>query len=149
PAPAAQKKYVASEQLAGVIDGALEVTPTGATGQIELRGLRAPALAAIGELDAELKIAQPAPGELAPQLAVNAKQLGRATAALDVVLPAHPFDAVAWQRLGTKALHSATLRADNVAFDPGVLARFGVKSSLRGHASVDVDLGEALASAHA
>jgi hypothetical protein len=138
------------DKLVGIIDGSLEVTASSADGTIQLRGLRTPALASIGELDADLKIAQPAVGELAPELTVNAKQLGRATVALDVAMPAHPFDGAAWQQLGVKALHSATLRADNVAFDPGVLKRLGIKkSSLRGHASLDVDVAEGLASAHA
>ncbi|HEX4453923.1 MAG TPA: translocation/assembly module TamB domain-containing protein, partial [Kofleriaceae bacterium] len=138
-----------SAKLSGKLGGKLELTATGADGTLQLRDLRAPALEGTGGIDADIAIAQPTADELAPTLAVSAKQLGRVDAALDLKLPAKPFDPAAWQRLGARALKSASLRANHLAFDPGLLKRFGASSMLRGHATFDVEVGEALTSVKA
>ena len=140
---------LAPDQLAGKLDGELSLAPGSTTGTIRVRDLRARALAGIGALDAELAVSQPAPDELVPELAITAKQLGKATARLELTMPAHPFDAAAWRALGPKALHSASIQTTSLAFDPSVLKRFGVTTMLRGHATVDVEVAEALSTVHA
>jgi TamB, inner membrane protein subunit of TAM complex len=139
----------ADAKLSGKLGGKLELTSTGADGTLQLRDLRSPALEGTGGIDADIAITQPSADELAPKLAVQAKQLGRVDAQLDLKLPAKPFDAAAWQKLGARALKSASLQTKNLAFDPGLLKRFGVSSLLRGHATVDVEVGEALSSVKA
>ncbi|HEY1551679.1 MAG TPA: translocation/assembly module TamB domain-containing protein, partial [Kofleriaceae bacterium] len=139
----------ADAKLSGKLGGKLELTATGADGTLKLRDLKSPALEGTGGIDADIAITQPAADELAPTLAVQARQLGRVDLALDLKLPAKPFDPAAWQRLGAKSLKSASVRANNLAFDPGLLKRFGVSSLLRGHATLDVEVGEALSSVKA
>lgn len=140
---------LAPDRMAGIVDGELSLAPADTHGAIRVRDLRARVLDGLGTLDAQLAVSQPAPDELVPELAITAKQLGKATARLDLRVPSHPFDATAWRRLGTHALHSASIQTSSLAFDPSVMKRFGVTTMLRGHAALDVSVGEGLSSIQA
>ena len=135
-------------KVSGELNGELSLTAAAAGGTIHVRGLRAAALEGIGDIDADLSLAETGRDELTPQLSVSVKDLGRATAAADVRLPDHLFDPGAWKQLGTKALLAASIQVQSIAFDPSVLQRFGVTSSLRGRASLQVEIGKGLSSVH-
>jgi uncharacterized protein involved in outer membrane biogenesis len=125
----------------GVIDGELRLSGTTAAGAVTLRGLVTPATRTVGRIDADLQLAQTPRGELAPSVAVRVDGIGRADARAAIATPARPFDPAAWRRLGRQALASAEVRTSEVAFDPGMLDRFGVATNLRGRASLAVELG--------
>jgi hypothetical protein len=125
----------------GVINGELQLSGTTASGAVTLRGLVTPATRGLGAIDADLQLAQTPRGELTPALAVRLAGLGSLDARAAIAPPARPFDPAAWRRLGRGALASASIRTSELAFDPGVLDRFGVTTNLRGRASLAIELG--------
>ncbi len=130
----------------GRIDGKLEITPTAATGAIHVRGLQSPQLQRA--VDAELVLEQAAIDELSPTLTVAVAGVGKATARARLAIPEHVLDPAAWRQLGTRAVRSATLRTDTIAFDPTLFAWFGISTAMRGRARVQLDVGDAFHAVH-
>jgi hypothetical protein len=128
----------------GVVNGELQLTATGASGAVTVRGLLTPATQGLGPVDADLQLTQTGRGELQPSLAVRLPGLGAVDARAAIVMPAHPFDPVAWRRLGRGAIANAWVRTSELAFDPGVLDRFGIHTNLRGRATVSLELDEGM-----
>lgn len=129
--------------ITGRLDGQLAITPTTAKGDFKVQQLMIPQVRGLGRVDAELAIEQPSLRVVVPTLTVKVDKLGGAVARAELALPADLTDPAAWQRLGWKALHSASFKTDKVAFDPAMLERFGVTSVMRGEASVALEVGEA------
>jgi autotransporter translocation and assembly factor TamB len=132
----------------GRIDGDVDITAAATTGRVELRDLVAPALRGIG-VTAVLDLAAPSPTELTPRVTVTAEGTGTLTAQAELAMPDRPFDPAAWRQLGRGALHGASVRAEGINVDPGLLDRFGVVSELRGRAGIALDIGPAARSLQA
>jgi hypothetical protein len=132
----------------GRINGDIQLAPAATTGRIEIRDLVAPALRGIG-VTAALDLSQASPSELTPRLTVTAQDTGTLTAQAEIAMPDQPFDPAAWRRLGRDALHGASVRAEGITIDPGLLDRFGVNTELRGRAGVALDIGPAARSLQA
>ncbi len=124
----------------GVIDGELQLSGTGASGAVAVRGLVTPATRGLGRIDGELQLSQTSRGQLAPALAVRVAGLGSVSARAEIAPPARPFDPDAWRRLGLGAIASAKLHTSEVAFDPGTLDRLGIATDLRGRVSLSLEL---------
>lgn len=127
---------------AGRLDGDLRIAPDTIAGRIEARDLVAPALRGL-EVDAVLDLSQTAADELRPRLSVTSEGVGTVAVQADLAVPDRPFDPATWRRLGRGALRGASVRAEGIAIEPGLLDRFGVVSDLRGRAGVAVDVGAA------
>lgn len=127
---------------AGRVNADLAISPSDATGKLEVNHLVAPSLRGL-PVDAVLELSQPTATELAPKLAAKAEGLGSATAEVRLAMPDRPFDPATWRALGRGALHGATVRIADVAVDPAMLERFGVRSPLRGRIGAAIDVGEA------
>lgn len=130
--------------IGGRLDGEMTITATTATGDFKIQKLHIPQLRGLGRADAEVAIAQSASQRIVPTVTLNIAQIGTVTARAELALPANVFDANEWQKLGIKAVHGATLRTTQIAFDPAMLQRFGISSSMRGHGSFKVDISEDL-----
>jgi len=129
-------------EYAGRVNGDIEITPAATTGKLEVSHLVAPQLRG-QPIDAVLELAQPSPFELTPKLSVTAEGVGKALVQADLVAPERLFDPAAWRQLGRGALHGASVRVDDIAFDPAMLARLGLNNELRGKVGVTIDIGEA------
>jgi autotransporter translocation and assembly factor TamB len=90
-----------------------------------------------------LELSQTAPTELRPRLTVTANEIGNVTAQADLAVPERWLDPAAWRRLGRGALHSASLRAEDITIDPAMLDRLGIVTALRGRIGFAVDVGQA------
>ena len=136
-------RVVPGANIAGRVDGAIDVAATTASGAIHLRNVKSPALRGIRWIDADLGLAQAADGELAPSATVQVADVGTVTAQARLALPDHVFDPAAWKRLGPKLVRGATVRTGTVAIDPAMLDRFGIASKMRGRVrgSLDVRAG--------
>src|SRR5205823_3544937 len=64
----------------------------------------------------------------------------------DLALPEYIFDAASWRALGKHALRGATIHTDELAFDPGILARLGIAAPYRGRISAHAEIAAAAAS---
>jgi hypothetical protein len=135
---------VLKPQMAGRLDGEFTLTPTTAKGDFKIQKLEIPQVRGLGQVTAELAIDSPTPKQIVPTITISAPQIGTVTTRAELAMPNNIFDANEWQKLGIKALHTATLRTTVISFDPAMLQRFGIQSSLRGRARVSVDLGEGL-----
>ena len=135
---------VIKPQMAGRLDGEFTLTPTTAKGDFKIQQLEIPQVRGLGQVTAELAIDSPSPKQIVPTVTVSAPQIGTVTTRAELAMPNNIFDANEWQNLGIKALHTATLRTTVISFDPAMLQRFGIQSSLRGRARLSVDLGEGL-----
>ncbi len=133
---------VTKPPMGGRLDGELTITATTAKGNFKIQQLELPQVRGLGRVDAELSIEQPTLRELVPTLTIKAPQVGTVTARAEVALPGDVTDPAAWQRQGLAALHAASIKTDNIAFDPAMLERFGVESTMRGNASFALELGE-------
>lgn len=133
---------VTKPPMSGRLDGQLTITATTAKGDFKVQQLQLPQVRGLGRVDAELAIEQPTLRALVPTLTIKAQQVGTVTARAEIALPADPTDPAAWRREGLAALHVASIKTDNIAFDPAMLERFGVESTMRGNASFALDIGE-------
>jgi hypothetical protein len=133
-----------TSDLAGRVDGTIDIDATSATGSIRVRGVKSKALRGIESIDADLALAQPKDDELEPTLTARAAGVGTATAKARVALPERLFDPDAWRQLGVNALRGASVRTDTVNVDPAMLARFGITSTMRGRARFELDVGDGL-----
>ncbi|MEO8841661.1 MAG: translocation/assembly module TamB domain-containing protein [Kofleriaceae bacterium] len=131
-------------QLGGHLDGELTITATTAKGDFKIQKLHLPQIHGVGRIDAELAIDQPTAQRVVPTVTLKIDQVGTMTARAELALPANVFDVAAWQRVGLDAVHGATVRTTDIAFDPAMLQRFGIESSMRGKAKVSVDVSAGL-----
>ncbi|HSR96303.1 MAG TPA: translocation/assembly module TamB domain-containing protein [Kofleriaceae bacterium] len=129
-------------EYAGKLDGDLKLSATTIGGRIEARGLIAPGLRG-QPIGVALDLSQTGPRELTPALTVSAEGIGGMSAKAQLAMPERMFDPVAWKRLGRGALQSATVRAENIAFDPALFEKLGIESQMRGRVNVVVDVGPA------
>ncbi|HEY6039134.1 MAG TPA: translocation/assembly module TamB domain-containing protein [Kofleriaceae bacterium] len=135
---------VKSLPIGGTLDGSFTLTPTSAKGDFKVTNLQAPQVRGLGRTDAELKIDQTAADRIVPVLTIKSEAFGTATARAELEMPRDVADPAAWQKLGLRALHSATLRSDPINIDPAMLERFGIHTTMHGTANVAVDLGAGL-----
>jgi hypothetical protein len=136
-------------QYAGQIDGEIQLGPDTVGGRIEAREVVAPGWQGLGPVTAVLDLSQTAPNELAPTLRVSLEGVGQVAAQAQLEMPERMFDPAAWTRLGRRALHGASVRAENIAIDPAMLDRLGMTGELRGRVSVALDVGEAASTVRA
>lgn len=130
-------------QMRGRLDGELAITPTDAKGDFKLQNLQIPQVRGLQRVDAELTIGSTSPTAIQSTFTVIAQNVGRVQAKAELTLPKDLTDPVQWKRLGTKALHALEVKSDEIAFDPAMLARFGVTSTLRGRTALTLTVGEA------
>jgi translocation and assembly module TamB len=135
-----------SRQMMGQVDGDIHITPDIAIGNVALRGLRG-SLRDLGVIDADLEVAQTAPDELSTTAQARLGDLGKIDMVAKVATPAKLFDPAAWKKLGPAAIRGATVRSDQIPFDPGTLERFGLVTQFRGVASIDADIAPGLTGA--
>ena len=138
---------VANQQAAGTLDGELDITPTTIGGAIHIRKLQSPEMRGIKFVDADLVLAQNAPGELDPTLTVAVAEIGKVVAKAQLQLPRQLLDPAAWRRLGPDAIKSAVVTTDKVKLDPAFFDRLGMESNFRGLASLQLSVGPGLKSA--
>lgn len=129
-------------EYAGRIDGDMQFTATTAGGRIEVKNVVAPQLRGITGVSAVLDLTQQSPTELQPTLTVSADGIGNVQAQAQLVVPEKMFDPVAWKQLGPAALKGATVSAEQITVDPGMLDRFGIISEMRAKVSFGVEVGE-------
>ncbi len=130
--------------LAGRLDGTMTIHAGVARGAFEVRGIKSAKLRGIESIDADLAVAESGDHELMPTLKVKVAGVGNAVATARLALPERVLDPAAWQRLGVKALRGASVRTDPVTVDPAMLARLGITSTMRGRATLAVDVGAEL-----
>lgn len=142
--------------VAGKIDGDVKLTTADASGSIAIRGIKAPQLRDVGSISADLEVAEHSghvfETKFVAQLIptdVSAKDLtknGRAklSAHAHFATPDRMFDVNAWKALGIGAFKGATVRLDELAFQPGTLERFGIVTQMRGEVDLGADIDEAM-----
>ena len=131
----------------GTVTGKLELTATGASGDLALRGLATKR----GNIDADIALGPDPRGPLGVLAQVKAQLEGVDTvaAAAQLELPARPFDPAEWQALGRTALHHATVTLAPLDFDPAVLAKAHLDQPYHGHLEAKLDVSEGASSATA
>jgi len=117
----------------GVIDGTLVIQDGAPSGTLAVRDVDTPA----GPADADVELAERDPGLVDVEARARVGALGEATLGARLRVPAHPFDPRAWAQLGSSVLDSARARAEDVAFDPQLLAKLGIELPYRGRATLD------------
>ncbi|HEY1549030.1 MAG TPA: translocation/assembly module TamB domain-containing protein, partial [Kofleriaceae bacterium] len=124
----------------GTVSGKLEITGTGASGDLALRGF----VTKQGIVDADLTLSPDTRGPLGMLAQIKAQLEGvdSVTADAQLELPARPFDPAQWKVLGKRALHHATATLAPLDFDPAVLARAHVDQPYRGHVEASFDISE-------
>ena len=124
----------------GSVSGKLDLTATGASGDLALRGFKTKQ----GIVDADLTLAPDTRGPLGLLAQVKAELEGvdAVTAEAELDLPARPFDPAQWRVLGKRALHHATVQLAPLDFDPAVLARAHLDQPYRGHLETKLDVSE-------
>jgi uncharacterized protein involved in outer membrane biogenesis len=130
-------------EYAGRIDGAIRASAATTSGRITARNMVAPPLRGLGAVSAVFDLAQTTPTRFTPALVVTAEGIGKISAQAQLELPDRLLDPAAWDLLGRTVLRGASLRTENVAIDPALLARLGVTRKLHGGVGIAVDLGEA------
>ena len=129
-------------EYAGRINGNLKLEASTIAGRIEATRVVTPSSRGL-VANAVLELSQTTPTDLKPRLTITATDIGNLTAQADLEVPERWLDPVAWQRLGRGALHSANLRAEDIAIDPAMLDRLGIVTELHGTIGVAVDIGAA------
>ncbi|MFT3692773.1 MAG: translocation/assembly module TamB domain-containing protein [Kofleriaceae bacterium] len=129
-------------QMRGRLDGQLTITPTETKGAFAIENLQIPQVRGLQRVDADLVIGSTSPTAMQTTLTVTAQNVGRVQAKAELALPKDMTNPVEWQRLGTHALHALEVKTDEIAFDPAMLARFGITASMRGKAGVTLTVGE-------
>ena len=132
----------------GSVNGDIRITPGTATGDIQVRGVRA-SMRDVGVIDADVKLTQTGPDELSTSAQARLGTYGTLDATAKLGMPAHLFDPSAWKRLGPGMIRGATVKSSEVSFEPGTLERFGIVSQFRGVASVQAEIKPGLTSAQA
>ncbi len=135
------------EVTAGRIDGDLQFSATSTGGMIQIHDVMMPALRGIGDLDANLTIAESGPDELTPTMIGKVDVVGTFQVAARIGIPDHLFDPQAWAALGPHAMRGLTAHVDDVPIDPAELDRLGIVTNLRGRVSLAAEITEAFGSA--
>jgi hypothetical protein len=160
-AEAAKLAGLKQQQVAGTIDGVLELAPGKTGGDIRIRGAEIAKTRELGKLQADLKLAESGPDELRATVTARLQPTPAAIAAKDVTqdgaarllvdarlhTPHRLFDPNAWKALGINAFRGGTLRAERLAFQPGTLERLGIISDMRGELAVGAEVDEGLSAA--
>ncbi len=128
----------------GTVSGKLEITATGASGDLALRGFATKE----GIVDADLALSPDTRGPLGmlAEVKVQLEGVDAVTADAQLELPARPFDPAQWQALGKRALHHATATLAPLDFDPAVLARAHLDLPYRGHLEASFEVSEGIGS---
>ncbi len=135
-------------EMAGFLEGEILIDATSAGGTIKVRDVMVPALRGTGEVNADLQVTQTASDELSPVLRGTVGKLAAFEVTARLGAPGHLFDPAAWKALGPSAMRGATAKVDKVTIEPGLLDRFGLVTDLRGKASFNAEISEAMRSAH-
>ncbi|HEY1817678.1 MAG TPA: translocation/assembly module TamB domain-containing protein [Kofleriaceae bacterium] len=126
--------------VTGAVSGKLDVTATGASGDLALRGF----VTKQGTIDADITLEPDTRGPLGLLAQFSGKLEGVDSVSGDVQLdlPARPFDPAQWQALGKRVLYHATATLAPLDFDPAVLARAHLDQPYRGHVEAKLDVSE-------
>ena len=128
---------------AGRLEGGVRISSSSSDGRIAATGVVAPALRGVGALGVVFELSQATATELTPAVTATVEGVGAASVTARLAVPEQLFDPAAWAALGRAALLGASVRADQIAFDPALLDRFGIQSDARGRVSVAIEIGEA------
>jgi hypothetical protein len=120
----------------GTVDGELAITATGARGTMHVRGIHTK----VGDVVGDVALAPGEAGEVTATATARLADTVGGTAVAQLALPARVSDPDAWRALGKNALRSATVKLDELAFDPDVLAKLGVYAPYRGRADAKLDI---------
>ena len=131
----------------GIVNGELRLSGAEAGGAITVRGLVTPQTAGLGKIDADLQLSRTPRGEIMPALSARLEGLGTIDARAAIVIPARPFDPLAWRRLGKGAIAGASVHTSELVFEPGTFDRFGVATNLRGRAALALEIEAGLRAA--
>jgi hypothetical protein len=137
----------AKPELSGSVDGDVEITATGASGTLHLRGLHTPQ----ADVEGEVTLGPDEHGHIVATLAARVAGLADAAGDGEMALPVHVFDPAEWKLLGRDVLAGGHVHADNIAIDPDKLARLGVKAPYRARIDLSAELstGATSLTAHA
>jgi len=125
-------------EYGGTLDGELRLAGT-AGGELQLRDLRTPELRGLGPINADLRIAMRG-NDLVPSLTARLDRIGAIDATAEITPPARPFDARQWATLGRGAIRHASIKARDLAIDPGRLEQLGLAVNARGRISFEIDV---------
>ncbi|MGE3546038.1 MAG: translocation/assembly module TamB domain-containing protein [Kofleriaceae bacterium] len=131
-------------ELAGRVDGEIEIARGEVSGGVQVRDLRSPVLRGVKSADLDLVLAHTAPGELSPTLTVKLAEVGTVVANARLTVPDRVFDPIAWQ--DPSLVRGASVCTGTIQVDPAMLARLHINSPMRARASLRVEVGEALTS---
>ncbi len=126
----------------GVIDGKVLIAGAETTGSVEVKNVQSP----IGNVEGKVSFS-PLGRDLFASWHAKVSELGEANVGVRIAFPDRPFDPAAWESLGRGAVRSLTASFDDLAIDPARLAKLGIKSSLRGHANLQLAVGSSAAEA--
>ncbi len=126
--------------ISGTLDARLAITARDVTGTIDIRKLKTPALAAIGEVSTHVELAQRGRGDLATTAVANLDGIGALRLTASAATPARPFDVAAWTQMNRGAFHGARVQLDPIELGPGLLDRLHVRSELRGEIDLAIDI---------
>ncbi len=132
------------KSVTGTITGKLDITGTGASGDLALRGFTTKQ----GIVDADLALGPDTRGPLGllAQIKAQLEGVDTVTAEAQLDLPARPFDPAQWRALGKRALHHASVTLAPLDFDPAVLGRAKLDQPYRGHLEAEIDVSEGVGS---
>lgn len=125
----------------GNVTGTVALTEAGATGELDVRGVQAPS----GEIDATVKLAPGAAGEIAASASITGDGVGELGLAAHAALPVHLFMPDEWSALDRRALRGAVVTVADQPFDSKLFARFGITAPYHGRASVTLSTTAAAA----
>lgn len=121
----------------GIIDGKLDLAGNETTGKLKITKVETP----VGTAEGELVVTSFLGKHINASGNARVTDLGEGNLVVQVKLPDHPFDPVAWKQLGRNALLAFSTTFDNIAVDAKKLAKLGVEAPYEGKASVNVRIG--------
>ena len=131
-------------RVAGRLEAALQLSAASLGGVVRVRDVQTPELRGLGEVDAELRLSQAGAGALASTLVGTLGEVGRMAATAELELPARLFDPAAWRARGRQIIRGGSLRIEDVALEPALLARLGLVTPLRGRVTASAKLAAGL-----
>ncbi len=132
---------LAHQDVAGQLDGEIDLTATSITGALHVVNLQTSAMRGVRSANIDLELGQTRPDEVDPKLTVAFAEIGKIVATAQIGLPEHVLDPAAWTHLGLDALRGLQIQTDRIAIDPALLDRFQIASTLRAKATLRAEIG--------
>ena len=122
----------------GKVDGKVTIGGTEIEGSIEVKDVATPLGLAEGTVSFS-----PLGKDLFASWNALLSEVGEASIGLRIAFPQYPFDPAAWRQLGRGVVRSLTASFDDIAVDPGKLAKLGISAPYSGRADLRIAIGSA------